>query len=173
MSERTKKILLIAVVGFLALSIVRGITGRFANNVIETEIFTTEQSGIDADDITSFDGEYDHDRHRDGHRHGRHHRGGFLFMLFGLIRAVLMGLGVLFLFKLIRRGRHRRRHGDHDGDGPPPGFRRGGRHRGRRGPRWSNEDEDIEINIDPDGEAGDVDVDADADALKKKLKDDE
>ena len=32
MSERTKKIVVIAVIGFLALSIVRGITGRFSHN---------------------------------------------------------------------------------------------------------------------------------------------
>ena len=36
MSEKVKKILLIAVVGFLALSIVRGMTGRFTHNFIET-----------------------------------------------------------------------------------------------------------------------------------------
>ena len=165
-----KELLLIAVVGFLALSIVRGMTGRFTNNITQTESFITEQSDDDTGDITSFDTSFDEETDHHRHKRGRH-RGGFLHLFFGLLRSVLMGLGVVFLFKMIRRGRHRRRHGDHDGDGPPPGFRRGGHHRGRREPRWSNDDEDIEINIDPDGEVNDEAVDADA--LKKKLKDDE
>lgn len=179
MSERTKKIVVIAVIGFFALSMVRGITGRFSHNTIDTQNLITEQFD-DADEITEWSSYRDYDQHR----RGRHHHRGVLFLLLGLVRSVLMGLGVLFLFKLIRRGRHRggrgggRGHGprDHDG-GPPPGFRRGGRHRRHGGDgegRWSNDDEDIEINIDPDGENDqdqqDADKDMDADALKKKLK---